>query len=51
MKDIENLKTDEEKLKVIKEAVGEIKSDGALKTEIDKIKSHEWVKVIEGEEE
>jgi hypothetical protein len=48
LKDIEGLEeTDEEKSKVIKEVVKEIKSDGAIKREIEKIKSHEWVKEIE----
>jgi hypothetical protein len=48
LKDIEGLEeTDEEKSKVIKEVVKEIKSDGAIKRKIEKIKSHEWVKEIE----
>ena len=38
-----------EKLKVIKEAVERIKSDKKVKSEIEKIKSHEWVRVIETE--
>jgi hypothetical protein len=49
LKDIENLKTDEEKSKVTKEVMGRIKGDNKVKREIEKIKSHEWVKVIEGE--
>ena len=49
LKDIENLKTEEEKLEVIKEVVEGIKSDGEIKKEIEKIKGHEWVKVVEGE--
>jgi len=48
LKDIENLKLDEEKLKVIKEAVEKIKSDKKVKREIEKIKGHEWVRIIEG---
>jgi hypothetical protein len=48
LKDIENLETDEEKLKVVKEVVEGIKSDRAIEDEIEKIKSHEWVKIIEG---
>lgn len=48
LKDIEGLETDEEELRVIKEVVKEIKSDGKIKKEIDKIKGHEWVKIIEG---
>lgn len=47
LKDIENSETNEEKLKVIKEVVERIKSDKKVKREIEKIKSHEWVKVIE----
>jgi len=41
------LKTDEEKLKVIKEVVERIKSDKAIKEQIEEIKSHSWVKIIE----
>ncbi|MGB2841820.1 MAG: Eco57I restriction-modification methylase domain-containing protein [Halobacteriota archaeon] len=46
LKDIENLETDEEKLKLIKEVVEKIRGDRNVKREIEKIKSHEWVKVI-----
>jgi len=49
LSDIEDLKSDDEKLKVIKEAVEKIKSDKKVKSEIEKIKSHEWVRVIETE--
>jgi adenine-specific DNA-methyltransferase len=49
LEDVEDLKADEEKLKVIKEVVEKIKSDKKVEKEIEKIKSHEWVKVIEGE--
>jgi hypothetical protein len=49
LNDIEDLEADEEKLKVIKEAVERIKSDKKVKSEIEKIKSHEWVRVIETE--
>jgi type I restriction-modification system DNA methylase subunit len=48
LKDIANLKTDEEKLKVVREVVEEIKRDSRIMKEIGKIKSHEWVKIIEG---
>jgi len=48
LKDIENLEVDAEKLKVIKEVVEGIKRDREVKREIEKIKGHEWVKVIEG---
>ena len=49
LKDIENLETDEEKLWVIKEVVERIKGDREVKRETEKIKSHEWVRIIEGE--
>jgi hypothetical protein len=48
LKDIENLKSDEEKLKVIKQVVEKIKGDKKIMSEIEKIKSHPWVKIIEG---
>jgi len=48
LKDIENLKSDEEKLKVIKEVVEGIKSDRAIMGQIERVKNHEWVKIIEG---
>ena len=47
LKDIESLKTDKEKLKVIKEVVDRIMDDRKVMGEIEKIKSYEWVKVIE----
>jgi hypothetical protein len=50
LKDIENLKSDEEKLKVIKQVVEKIKGDKKIMNEIEKIKSHPWVKIIEGRE-
>ncbi|MCW3134805.1 MAG: Eco57I restriction-modification methylase domain-containing protein [Methanophagales archaeon] len=49
LKDIEDLRTEEEKLKMLKEVVQRIKSDRRLKSDIEKIRSHEWVKIIEGE--
>nr|CBH37780.1 hypothetical protein BSM_12570 [uncultured archaeon] len=49
LKDIGDFKTEEEKLEVVKEVVEMIKSDRAIKREVEKIKSHEWVKMIEGE--
>lgn len=49
LKGIEGLKTEEEKLEVIEDVVEEIKKDGRVMKEIEKIRSHEWVKVIEGE--
>ncbi|MBA7532877.1 hypothetical protein ES705_25107 [subsurface metagenome] len=49
LSDIEDLEADEEKLKVIKEAVERIKSDKKVKKEIERIKSHEWVRIVEGE--
>jgi hypothetical protein len=48
LKDIGTLKTKEEKLKVVKEIVEEIKSDDKVKKEIKRIKGHEWVKEVEG---
>jgi len=48
LKDIEGLKNDEEKLKVVKEVVEEIKGDGEIKEQIEKIENHGWVKIIEG---
>jgi len=49
LKGIGNFKTEEEKLEVVKEVVERIKSDRAIKREIERIKNHEWVKMIEGE--
>jgi hypothetical protein len=34
---------------VVKEVVERIKSDRAIKREIERINTHEWVKMIEGE--
>lgn len=51
LKDIKDLKSDEEKLKVIEEVVEGIKSERAIEREIEQIKSHEWVKVVEGKNE
>jgi hypothetical protein len=48
LKDIENLKSDEEKLKAIKQIAEKIKNDSKVMKEIEKIKSHPWVKIIEG---
>lgn len=48
LKDMEDLETDEEKLKVIKEVVEKITGDENVKREIEKIKNHEWVRIIEG---
>lgn len=48
LKDIEGFESDKEKLKVIKGVVEKIKVDNKVKWEIEKIKSYEWVKVIEG---
>ncbi len=41
------MKTDEEKLRVIKEVVEEVKKDINVVKEIEKIKGHEWVRVVE----
>jgi hypothetical protein len=51
LEDIEDLKSDEEKLEGIKEVIEGIKSDSRIMKEIGVIKSHEWVKTIEGAEE
>jgi len=48
LKDIENLKSDEEKLKTIKQVTEKIRNDSKVMKEIEKIKSHKWVKIIEG---
>jgi len=48
LKDIENMKSDEEKLKTIKQVAEKIRNDGKVMKEIEKIKSHKWVKIIEG---
>ena len=47
LENIEGLKSDEEKLKVIKEVVERIKKDGSIMGRIKQIKSHAWVKEIE----
>jgi hypothetical protein len=47
LKDIGDFKTEEEKLEVVKEVVEKIKSDRAIKREVEKIKGHEWVKIME----
>ena len=49
LKGIEGLETDEVKLKVINEVVEGIENNRAIKEQIEKIKSHAWVKEIEGE--
>jgi len=50
LKDIENSKSDAEKLKSIKQVVEGIKADSKVMKEIEKIKNHKWVKIIEGKE-
>jgi len=49
LKEIENLKSDEEKLKTIKGVVENIKNDKRIIKQIERIKSHPWVRIIEGE--
>ncbi len=34
---------------MVKEVVGRIKSDRAIKLELERINTHEWVKIIEDE--
>jgi len=50
LKDISNLNSDEQKLQTIKIVVEKIKNDKKIMEQIEKIKSHPWVRVIEGEE-
>jgi len=50
LKDIEGLEKEEGKLRVIKEVVERIKSDGAIKEQMEELKSHSWVKIIEENE-
>lgn len=47
LKDIGDFKTEEEKLEVVKEVVERIKSDRAIKLELERIKNQEWVMVME----
>jgi hypothetical protein len=47
LRDIENLKSEEEKLKTIKQVVEKIKSDEKIMEQIEKIKSHPWIQMIE----
>jgi hypothetical protein len=49
-KDISSLDSDEQKLEAIKKVVEEIKNDKKIMEQIRKIKSHSWVRIIEGEE-
>jgi len=48
LKDIKKAKSDKEKLKIIKQVIGSIQLDKEVITTIEKIKNHEWVKIIEG---
>lgn len=49
--DIEGIGDDEAKSRMIEEVVEKIKKDGKVMMEIERMKGHEWVKVIEGENE
>lgn len=51
LEDISSLNSDEQKLKIVKQVVGKIKVDKKIMEQIDKIKSHPWVKTIEGEKQ
>jgi hypothetical protein len=51
LKDIDALKSVEEKLQAILEVVDGIKSDRTIKEQIEGIKNHEWVKIIEGKKD
>ncbi len=48
LRDIKGLKSEEEKLRVIKEVLERIKADDRIMKEIERIKMHEWVRIIEG---
>jgi hypothetical protein len=48
LRDIENLKSNEEKLKAIKQVAEKIRNDDKVMKEIEEIKNHKWVKIIEG---
>jgi hypothetical protein len=50
LKDISNLSLEEQKLQIIKKVVEKIKNDKKIMEQIEKIKSHSWVKIIEGRE-
>jgi len=41
---------DEARSKAIETVVDKIKKDGKVMKEIERIKGHEWVKIVEGEE-
>jgi len=47
LKDISSLKSDDEKLKAIKEVYEKLKADKNIASAVDKLKSHSWVKAIE----
>jgi len=51
LKDIKKAKSDEEKLKIIKQVVESIQIDREVMDAIKKIKGHKWVKIIEGKVE
>jgi hypothetical protein len=48
LKDISNINSDEEKLETIKKVIEKIKNNKKIMGQIEKIKSHPWVRVIEG---
>ena len=49
--DIEGISDDEMRLKTIEEVVEKIKQDGKVMREVERMKWHEWVKVVEGKDE
>jgi len=49
LKDISTLNSDEQKLQTIKKVVEKIKNDKRVMGQMEKIKSHPWVRVVEGE--
>lgn len=49
--DIEKIGDDEARLKAIEEVVEKIRKDGKVTREIERMKGHEWVRVMEGKDE
>ena len=49
LEDIEDIETDDGKLRVIKEVIERIKDDRKVTWEIEDVNTHEWVKTIESE--
>jgi hypothetical protein len=47
LQDISHVTSEEQKLKIIKEAIGKIENDKRIMRQIEEIKSHSWVRRIE----